>query len=75
MRRNDRRDYDSHELLLLRVGHHIVRDLRRKGVSSSEQALLWQSAALVWEAKRLYRVEQASKRALAFAEMKARRGI
>ena len=60
IQRNDRRDYDKNELLLLRVGHHIVRESRRKGLTAYERELFWEAFELVCVAKRAYRAEQAA---------------
>ena len=77
IRKNDRYDTDRHELLLIRAGQHLVLDSRKNGLTVRERELLWEAAAIIWEAKRLYRIELAEKRRLkgqAFAEkMKSRR--
>jgi hypothetical protein len=62
LKRNDRHLLDATEGKLIRIGHHIVRESRRKGVTAAEEALLWEAAALVWAAKREYRAELAVRR-------------
>jgi len=62
--RNDRRDTDPYELKLIRAGHYLVRESRRKGVTVAERDLFWGACELIWEAKRQYRAELAEKRRL-----------
>ena len=45
LRRNDRHDTDPVEAKLIRVGHHLVRFARLKGLMVSERSLFWEAAA------------------------------
>ena len=62
LKRNDRHDVDRHELLLIRSGQHLVLESRRKGYTVKEREAFWEAAAIIWEAKRKYRLELAAKR-------------
>lgn len=62
IKRNDRRDFDTYELLLVRAGHHLVREIRRKGTTNAAREVLWGACELIWKCKRIYREEQRIKR-------------
>lgn len=71
-KRNDRHDVDTHELLLIRAGQHLVLESRKKGYTVSEREAFWEAAAIIWEAKRKYRLELAEKRRVRAAAFAAR---
>ena len=65
LRRNDRRDVDRFELMLMRPGQHLARLARCKASTISERMAFWEAAAIVWDAKRRYRAELADRRHIA----------
>ena len=72
LRRNDRHDTDPVEAKLIRVGHHLARFARLKGLMVSERSLFWEAAEIVWQAKREYRQELRLRREQRAAVTRAR---
>src|SRR6266481_6373240 len=64
----DYRDLERGEAQLIRVGHALWRDRRKLGDTVSEREGINAALESVWQAKRKYRAELATKRALRFSE-------
>jgi len=64
----DHRDLERGEAQLIRVGHALWRDRRKLGDTVSEREGINAALESVWQAKRKYRAELATKRALRFSE-------
>ena len=69
--RTDWHDPNPHELMLIRAGHHLWLDRRKKGLTVSEREAIYEALETIWEAKRKLRAELAKvrrERGRAFAE-------
>jgi hypothetical protein len=76
----DRRDIDRTELMLIRAGHYLWLDAKRRAnvLTVDERGAITASLETIWEAKRVYRVYLAEKRkiegAAYFAKFRGKSG-
>ena len=60
MKGNDRCDINPHELTLIRAGHHLWRESRKKGLTVNERQAI--DVETIWQAKRELRLKLAAER-------------
>ena len=75
IKRNDRRNVDTWELKLIRVGHAIwalyKRERRFPGTTGIQETVLLRACESIWKLKKEYRAELKAKRQASFAKWRA----